>query len=293
MKFIQKIFKSLGLKIIRIKSIAPSHASDKNILFPISLTYYMKNQNGVVIDVDLDKGRGFPCFSFDKNSNHPFVIAAQYSDFNEDKIFYILRNFYNLVVSSVALDVFAIIGSNSIAKNYPNWAVVMPWESENQQQWFEKVKKSVLSENRHMGEKMGIEKGWSWLGPTCDEKVRVESKRLLNVLKSIQANGYKRNDYVDGDIRVNILLKNNDEWIWQATTGQHRASVVGSLDYKTIPVRVMKVVKREEVQSWPNVQNGLYTIKEGLKIFDMIYNNTFSHLTKDWDAFILTKIKGK
>jgi hypothetical protein len=133
MKFIQIIFKSLGLKIIRIKSTTPSHASKKNIIFPISLTY-MINQNGVVIDVDLEKGRSLPCFSFDKNNNHPFVIAAQYSDLNEDKIFYILRNFYNLVVSSGALDVFDIIDSNSIAKNYPYWAVVMPWNPENQQQ---------------------------------------------------------------------------------------------------------------------------------------------------------------
>ncbi len=96
----------------------------------------------------------------------------------------------------------------------------------------------MLYENRQMGEKMGIEKGWSWLGPTCDKKVRVESKRLLNVLKSIQANGYTRNDYGDGDIRVNILLKNNDEWIWLAKTGQHRASVVSSLNYKTVPVPI-------------------------------------------------------
>jgi hypothetical protein len=292
MKFIQNIFKKFGLKIIRIKSTAPSHISMNNKILPISLSYMM-NQNGIVIDIDLDKGRSLPCFSFAKNSNHPFVVASQYADLNEDKIFYILQNFYNIVRPSGALDVFDIIDSNSIANDYPYWSVLMPWNAENQKQWFEKIKEFVLYENTQMGKKIGIEKGWAWLGPTNDEKVRVEAKRLLNVLKSIQVNGYKRDDDGDGDIVGNILLKNKDEWVWQATTGQHRASVVSALNYKTIPVRIMKVIKRKDAQYWPNVQNGLYTIEEGLKIFDMIFDNKFSHLTQDWDEFILTNIKGK
>ncbi len=291
MKIIQYMFKIIGFKIIRIKSIFPYHINSDNRISPISLNYFL-GQNGIVIDVELDKGRSLPCFSFAKHSNHPFVIASRYANLNEDKIFYILNNFYNLVKPFGALDVFGITNSKSIAKNYPYWAIVMPWDTENQQEWFEIIKKSVLSENVKMGQKIGVEKGWSWLGPASDEKIRIESKRLLNVLKSIQGNGYIRNDNIDGDIKVNILVKNTNEWVWQSITGQHRASVVSFLNYETVPVRVMRVIRREDAQYWPNVQNGLYTINEGLHIFDVIYDNDFGYLTKEWDEFIRTKIKG-
>ncbi len=292
MKFIQYFLKKTGFKIIRMISIIPNHMHVEDQLCPLSLSYVL-NSNGTVVKVELEKGRGLPCFSFGKNSNHPYVLAAKYAGLSEEKIFFILKNYYKLVNASSALDVFGIFNSISIANNYPYWAVVMPWDSESQQEWSDKIKQSVLIENMQMGKKMSVDKGWSWIGPTSDEKVRIESKRLLHVLKSIKASGYRRNDDVDGDIVVNILVKNQNDWIWQSITGQHRASVLSSLDYNTVPVRVMKVIRRDDVIYWPNVLNGLYSVDEALHIFDSVFDDEFSYLTKNWDEFIKNNIGGE
>ena len=293
MNIVNKILNSIGFSVVKTKHSVPFHMELKESISPVAFTYHQSGCNGVVVDVDLARGRAFPCFSFENDLNHPYVLAAKFGGFNEERTYQILKSYYTFVSPGNAAEVYNITLPTPVVSSSPSWAVVLPWESDNQEQWLERVRLSVRSENKGEGVRMNVERGWSWLGPTSNEKARLEAKRLISILKSVSKEGYQRKDSPDGDIIVNILLKNEHEWVWQARTGQHRAAVLGSLNFRNVPVRVMKFVRRDEVNYWPNVLNGLYTVNHALKIFDMIFENNFGHLTKGWDEFVSNEIKKK
>ncbi|NIQ17180.1 MAG: hypothetical protein GTO02_23205, partial [Candidatus Dadabacteria bacterium] len=55
----------------------------------------------------------------------------------------------------------------------------------------ERVKKFVATENYYFNRNASIENGWAWVGPADKEKCLIESKRLFNLLCSIEKEGYK------------------------------------------------------------------------------------------------------
>ena len=44
------------------------------------------------------------------------------------------------------------------------------------------------------------------------------------------------------------------------------------MGFTKIDVRVWQVIERRDVELWPNVQSGIYSIQMALKVFDNIYN---------------------
>lgn len=283
LKILKKLLYVFDLKLSRASCFFPHHLSDFQAIKDL---IYTPLKNGVVINVDVLKGRSLPCFGYGDNSIHPYVIAAKYGDKKLEKIESILKSYYRLVNPSNAMDVFGLKNTKSEALNFPYWAVVMPWDFETQIQWQTRVEKSVLFENKVMGKALTIEHGWAWMGPTSDEKANIEARRLHSVLTSIVNKGYQRSDAADGDIQAVVLINEDDEWVWQSVTGQHRAASIRALGFEQIPIRVERIIRRSEVSYWPNVRRGLYTVDEALRIFDCIFDDNFDHLTIEWKRFI-------
>ena len=287
---INKSLSQIGFRIVRKKCLEPENFMEVNLSDAHHLSYCQGN-NGIVTRVSIDKGRGLPIFSFSGLSLHPFVIAARAALTVDDDplltVKFVLRNYYELVNPSCPNSILGLKSEHSELKDLPGWAVVMPWDKENALEWKEKIISSVLSENTRYGKRVGVEYGWAWTGPSSEIKVEIESTRLLSVLYSIQKNGYKRNNGPDGDIVVNVLAKSADDWVWQSIAAQHRAAVMAALTYDSVPVRIMKVIRRDDVLSWPNVKRGLYSESEALKIFDDIYSANYKHVTSEWEKFVL------
>lgn len=279
-----------GFRVVRKKSLEPENYIEENFVDAHHISYCL-GQNGIVTTVDMNKGRGLPLFSFVLPSVHPFVTAARAVLTQcEDPFITIktlLRNYYDFVKPPCPNAILGLKSDRRELKDFPAWAVLMPWDKENAIEWKEKIISSVYSENTRYGKRLGVEHGWAWAGPSSNVKVEIESTRFLSVLYSIQKNGYNRNNKPDGDIMVNVLAKSAHDWVWQSIGAQHRASALAALGYDTIPVRIMKVIRRDDVLSWPNVRRGLYSETEALKIFDDIYSAKYKHVTSEWEKFVL------
>jgi len=294
---IQRLFNSLGYRIHsheyfnRYDTQYPIDVREKGNN-PKLLRYYCKSQP-VIIEVPIKKGRGHPVFSFHPSEAHPFVIAAKKA-INSTSSFYViyneLKDYYETVQPKSAAEFLGLHDENNDLHNYPAWACVLPWDFESIERWSEKNKQSINIENRRAGKNIDASHGWAWTGPVSDVKLNIEAKRLHKLLNSINKNGYKRNNNPDGDIKSIVLIDENDNWAWMATTGQHRLSVLSALGYKKIPLRVHKIIDIKDVEIWPNVISGLYTKKEAKQLFNNIFYGRLPACFDVWPQRSVNKI---
>mgnify|MGYP006075257777 CR=1 FL=1 len=259
---------------------------DSNDFYPEKLRI-SKDFESRLFTLPIHKGRALPIHTLDYNGFHPFVYAAKealrvqkadrYTLINN-----ILSKYFFLFSPETAGHLLSSEKESNLYK-YPSWAVIMPWQLKQIDEWALHVRQSVKHENNH---KFGIENGWAWSGPSSVKKITIESKRLSSLLNSILINGYKRHNGNDGDISVAILYKNNSSWVWQAIAAQHRACVLSALGCNEVKVRIAMFVKRDEVATWPQVVNGFFTIAEALDIFDKVFDGGFYKNNIEWDNYI-------
>jgi hypothetical protein len=289
-RLVNNLFSLVGVRLVRERELAPVLNTEVEVLDAVELQYFLRSR-GLVIATSVIKGRALPLFSYGRSTNHPFVLAARAASKEKDgsRVFVInniLSAYYKRVCPTNINGMFGLSSPQSELNEFPNWAAVMPWDEEDVFQWQKKIEKSVSSENAQYTNGLGVEDGWAWVGPTGDLKCEIESRRLLGVLESILKYGYTRHSGPDGDIVANILVKSPDEWIWQSIGAQHRASVLTALGQDVIPVRVMRIIRRDDVLSWPNVKRGLFAKEEALKVFDDIFEARYSHVTSKWDEYV-------
>jgi len=257
------------------------------------LSYLMPDQT-VVVKLKLSQGRGLPAFKWGESSNHPFVLATQKSVKNSSsegeskhEINQVLTSYYKTVCPP-NLSCFLEGDCSDHLRKYPAWAILMPWESLDIKQWVAHIEKTVVTENSYFGTAATIEVGWAWLGPVDSVKCGIETDRLYRVLSSITKSGYKRSNSRDGDIIADILIDEEGHWVWQSITGQHRVAVLSGLEYDECFVRIRSLVRKEDVEVWPNVRNGFYTKNEALEIFGSVFNGKFPSLAQNWESYIKT-----
>jgi hypothetical protein len=287
-KIVQNFLDRLGYKIILAKNYKPIDLREKGNN-PVSLSYLGFKQS-ILVNASLEDGRGLPLFDFSENGFNPFVCACKDALLNSDSKFnirLILKKYYELVQPLSASSLLGIKKVDSpLLANEPSWAAVLPWDEESISQWKEDHKKTILFENGKNGSRLGENDGWAWCGPVSNEKLDIETNRLHKVYKSIQDKGYLRHNSSDGDICGVALVNSAKQWRWQARAGQHRIAVLSALGHSTIPIRIIKIVKRDEVENWPNVVSGVFSKKIALKIFDNIFESKLPDITKNWIDYI-------
>jgi len=278
----------LGFRIIRVSSLSPEILNSEIFEDAYQIAYVNKG-NGVIVNVPINKGRALPIFDYSEASNHPYVLAARRALLKgterELLIREVLKTFFDLFNPKNPNEILGLQSDRTELKEFPYWSVLMPWDSEDPNEWIVKIEKSVRVENKLNKRNLGIDSGWAWAGPASSEKCEIETKRLLRVLNSIELRGYLRNNRPDGDIAVNLLARSNSEWVWQSIVGQHRAAVLSALGHQNIQVSVRNIVRREDVSSWPNVIRGIYSQNEALKVFDKIYHANYSYISSSWNTY--------
>lgn len=240
---------------------------------PVAGCYYGFTQP-IVIEAKLNKGRGRPLFTLGTNGNHPFITAGKnyLETGKEESIREVLEHFYRTVKPQNAASLLNTKEPVVGLRKFAPWGLVMPWDDITPQEQEKRVGQSVKKENEREKITIGIEKGWAWTGPAHSDKITIECRRLKKVIDSIKADGYYRNNEKGGDIPVTVL-KNGKDWVWQAKTGQHRAIALSALGYEKLPIRVIKLVRIEDVDCWPNVITKLFTKDEAIEIFEQIFCN--------------------
>ncbi len=237
---------------------------------PIALRY-AEIYKEILINAPADKGRISPFFKL--NYNAPFYIAAKAGVNHLENCTQVVKdeldNFYYEFQPSNVNEWFQLNSTSNALAQLPPWAGILPWRARTIENYQETIKKGTLSDNQKADYNADIYKGgWAYCGPVKEEKCMIETKRIVELIESINKHGYIRNNDKDGDIVATALICDDNSWVWVVTNGYHRAAVLAAMGFAVIPIRINLVIRRNEVHFWPQVSNGLYTKEQALQIFD-------------------------
>lgn len=237
----------------------------------------------------MEDGRSLFVFPLDGNDGHPFVGAVKEAlDLSlsggdgREVIRRRLQEFYSSYQPASAAEVLGASGEEiPVLGAQPPWVVIKPWEDITVEERIEKIRKTEKEDNGQVSNvDISIEHGCNFCGPVSGEKLRVEVERLCAIMHSIRSNGFRRHDFIDGDIRADILVESSGAWRWVVKSGQHRVAVLSALGFREVPIRVETIVCRDEVEVWPQVLAGNYSREMALKVFDNIFSGVGVHERK-------------
>lgn len=282
LKFLRQRLEKAGYRLVKI---TPPSLIDirKESNHPFELLY-RSQFDPILIDADIRWGRSLRNIALDPPEEHPFAYAIIHGMKHGDRELAIrdaLQSYYASVQPQNPAEWMGI-GHSSILCEYPAWALSMPWDKRTPYEWQLIREDFVLNENKEFQKNLTIEQGWHFWGPAADEKIEIETKRLDRLVSSLLKNGLARHDGHDGDIRAVVLKNDAGDWRWQVTGGEHRAAGLAAFGYKSIPIRVIQIVNRQDVNIWPNVTAGFFTREEALAVFDQIFSGIPTGAIRNW-----------
>lgn len=284
---LKRLLARLGYSVRPISSSAPMPllSFDGN---PRSLRYLNRKRH-FLITGKMDDGRSLFVFSLGSEGGHPFVEAVREAlgrslpgGDGRQSIHSKLLEFYSSYQPGCAAEVLGASGDDiPMLGSQPPWVVIKPWEDLTVEERIEKIIKTEKEDNSQVSTSdISIEHGCNFCGPVSGDKLVIEVERLYAIAKSVSKNGFQRHDFVDGDIRADILVQSSGDWRWVVKSGHHRVSVLSALGFQEVPIRVETIVCRDEVDVWPQVLAGNYTREMALKVFDNMFSGVGAHEKK-------------
>ena len=164
--------------------------------------------------------------------------------------------------------------NNNKLREYPAWAIVMPWEKLSIQEQFEFYLDSFYK-NRSTNDLTFETRSRSSIIKTMYslESSVSQVNQMSKLYKSVKQFGIKKTSDLP---KINILI-NSNEWRWfMGDAGNHRSFVCSCLDIEVFEARISSIIYKNEVNSWPNVINGTYSQDEAEQIFDSYFDGANS-----------------
>ncbi|MBE9111271.1 hypothetical protein IQ273_17840 [Nodosilinea sp. LEGE 07298] len=245
----------------------------------------------VVVDMSIEKMR-WKALATKFDYCHPFVYAVkQACEGDENLNFEVLCNelkkYYELVQPRSMSDCLDFQIQAEFPKPQHTHNTRWPWIDEKS---ISDGLSPVIQGNK-IKKLSAREHGVQHWGPVSHEKLLTEAIKLLRLYESIKEKGYKKEmlDYTDSIVRVYILEKENLEWVAVPIQGQHRVSVASAMGIKSVPVRVMFVIRRVDVELFPLVTKGIFGKEDALSIFDSFFERKHPKVLTQWHEYLSRK----
>ena len=226
------------------------------------------------VNVPFSLGRTIRGVSFDKNiSLDPYgKLCKDVSNNLDYKIIYknLLLSFEKERNLSAA-DIIHL-RNNIKLRNYPAWAIVMPWEKISIEEKFNTYPE-IFFRNRNSK------------GLTFENNSRQSIINEMHSLRSLESkiNQMRKlyeslnKSFIIREInlpKINILIKDN-EWRWfMGDEGNHRSYILSCIKYEFFNARVDSIINKNKSNNWYNVKNGTYSINDAEKIFDGFFHGS-------------------
>ena len=256
------------------KSLLLSSLSDKESKGFISLLSRLHFMPYTKLVVPFSLGRTIRGSSFEKNLTQDPYGRLCMDIFNDVDNKILFKNVLKQFIRErdlTAADIVHLSGNTKLNK-YPAWALVMPWDklsiNENNESY-----PDLFYSNRSSNDLSFKGSTRLTIIETMYSYKSVESKvnQMQKLYKSIKRHGLKKNSNLP---KINILIKEN-EWRWfMGDAGNHRAYICSCFEFKSLESRVSSIINKKEVNSWPNVINGTYSVEEAESIFDSYFNGS-------------------
>ncbi len=145
-----------------------------------------------------------------------------------------------------------------------------PWSPESFAELDARVRHWVRADNQEHGHTSStIERdGYKVHGPVSSEIGRLEHRRLVSVLASIEAAGYDRSH---GDVKV-IQITDGTESRFIEQGGMHRLAAVAALGHSHVPARLIGVFDVRDVAMWAGVRLGRWTADAALRYVQHLFS---------------------
>ncbi len=281
---INKLLQGCGYSLERAKPMDALFDMRSITEDPIESLYLSKGKP-ILLDIPLDRLRclgnlAFPCI---RGMGHPLVETA---------VAYLQGRCGNYAGSPLECFSRAWTPSNAAEAiglseteashglvNLPAYASVnlMPWGSVDPSEAVSRRAMFSSIEYKRLGADLTVEEGTLFGGHISIAMGELEFSRITQIVDSIRTRGYLRSSNGDGDIKGLVLIRGHD-WVIHVIQAQHRVAALAALEASRAPLQICdtwwqktNAVRRAEVDSWPNVRNGLFTRKQALKVFDRIF----------------------
>jgi ubiquinone/menaquinone biosynthesis C-methylase UbiE len=152
------------------------------------------------------------------------------------------------------------------------WTAPYPWELSTIKDNLRIMSSGLISEASSYGFKLNILDGCSWCGPVTRTKLECEVQRYVSVMESLQQTGFLLDNEWASAVSVVALVSDEGRYGLLLQDGAHRFAAAAALGAQRIPYRVVGMVYRGDVDTWPNVKSGLYTKLGALRLFDRFLN---------------------
>lgn len=289
------IINKIGIKSAKrpfgqlIKSYPPVILTGGNFDDPRAHSYFGGQE--VIVTAQTANAFGFYHFSLNEFSYHPFIVGLKLANRiphdtkNKDKLQHsefskVLKHYYN-VTQNKNFSEYIGVDINRDYADVPPWGLTFPWDSRSPLE-------SRKARQRRIQPNKGKYYGFNRFGGGSQDLIDDEVKRVLNVYQSIKHTGFRPecgSDHITGT----VLLDGTD-WRWVVGSGDHRMPVLSFLGIKTVPIRVIRVVRRDEVNLWPNVVNDVYSQSSALEVFDRFFEKRLSSVFDQWVDDVDNKI---
>lgn len=282
---VNRLLRNVGFRVVREQNQVVGGALDLRATFhdPIS-AWYLYGGRPFLIDVELHRCRawgptGFPC---DVDAGNPFVDTLvrqrDYGPVSYDGS--LLAEYYRTCIPGNAAEVLGIQPetASSGIKKCTRLGYVFPWEHADPANRSSRRYSVVQNENTRGGITDVAIDEHPHFGPVSRQKGELELNRLVDVFVSIQQNGFDEWHPQAKSVTAGTVLVLENEWRVHIRKGNHRIAALTALGYRSVPIRfearVPLIVRREDVDYWPHVRDGLFTKKQALDVFDRIFHGT-------------------
>lgn len=240
----------------------------------------------IYIAASLSQAMAFGAFHLGEKTVHPWVLGLRVAAATQDPIALknLLRRYYNAVQPS-SLAQWLGVHARELQEHHreaPPYANIWPWSRQTLDDELTRIGRIAKNENRRFGVAGGIEHGVKAFGPVSESRLQAQTQRLWDLWRSVESSGF-RSEGSDYSLRGTFLL-NGSEWVWVPRGATHRVAVASAARIGRLPVAVDEVVRREEVDLWPNVAGGTFTRRSALKIFDRVMAQRGPSITDNWIA---------
>ena len=262
-QFIKKIFNFFNFEVVKKKYII---SNDEFNLSKLDLS-----SSNIILDYKLDDLITHSGKKLGSNEDLYFYALNSSLPIKERKLF--IKSFIWQIKSKVkplrkASEAIGLKDS-PILNQYPEWALVLPWEDVLIEHRYHSTLKNFLSK------RLNLKKFYNKMDDKNNENLiyhdlvwKSHAEQFYKLYNSISINGFKSTN----PIPVNIFVYNDLYRLALSSDGNHRARVAYVLNKKTVPLKLCQIIDVREAEKWTNVKNGLYTINQAQKIFKEYLN---------------------